>query len=412
MDTEKREKQLTRRGFIRVTSAAAAAFFVPGSGFFACTNTVVRPQLEQLPSSFLTPLDRPQEEGGFYIEYVEGTSYRPTGLDLSTWTLQFVWRRGGEVRHTARLDYSEIASLFADQEESFCHTFQCVGNSPGGALVSTGVFTGVKLRTYLDHLYTVSPDDYKRVNFRCYDGYSSNHTARRVFTDDTAPIYLIYKFNGHPLEEQRGETLAHGFPVRILTPDMMGMKSPKALLEIEVTDDDSVLGYWESRSISSAYPNVTWSDMPFTKANSRIISPVNHQHVSAGRVTVAGFAWSGRQPVTKVEVGVAEDPDDSFGVKWFPATIDDPPSSNMLSVFGASQPEVIEAVGKLGAQQWPQPYVWCRWSATVDLPKRGKRATLFARATDSAGVQQPFVEIGEEIADGNNGIHSLEIIRE
>ncbi len=401
---------ITRRGFIKVTSAAAASLFIPSSGFFACTNSVTGPLIDSLPSSFLTPLDRAETTGGFYIEFIDGKSYRPSGIDLSTWTLQFIWRKNGTTVHTERLGYAEIVSILSDDEESFCHTFQCVGNTPGGALVSTGVFTGGKLRTILERLHTFSPDEFQRVNFRCYDGYTTNHTIDRIFHDTGAPVYLIYKFNGHPLSDTEDETLAHGFPVRLLTPDMMGMKSPKALLEIEITDDDSVTGHWESRTISSEFPETTWADLPLTRINSKIISPLNRQRVTGTQLEVKGFAWAGSDPVATVEVGIAKDPGDSFGVKWYPATIADPPSPDMLSVFGASQPEVVEAVGKLGVQRWPQPYIWCQWSVTIPLPDNGTdRVILLARATDTAGNQQPLLELGADTADGNNGMHAVEI---
>lgn len=405
----RQETTVTRRGFIRVTSAAAASFFIPGSGFFACTRSLTGPQIGSLPSSYLSPLDRTEDVGGFYIEYIDGKAYRPSGIDPATWTLQFVWRKNGNTVHTLRLSYADIVTLFSDSEESFCHTFQCVGNSPGGALVSTGVFSGGKLRSCLEKLYTFSPAEYTRINFRCYDGYSSNQTVERVFSESSAPVYLIYKFNGHPLNTTSDETLAHGFPVRILTPDMMGMKSPKALLEIEITDDDTVVGHWETRSISSSSPDTNWSDLPLTRINSKIISPLQRQRVSGSSLTVSGFAWAGSSPVAQVEVGVAADPGDSFGVKWYTATISNPPDPDLLTVFGASQPEVIEAVGNLGAAQWPQPYVWCHWTASVVLPEGFERVVLLARATAVDGTEQPLIEEGAEVADGNNGIHIVEI---
>ncbi|MBD3421474.1 MAG: molybdopterin-dependent oxidoreductase [Chitinivibrionales bacterium] len=399
----------SRRRFIRVTSAAAAAFFVPGSGFFACSDMTVNPQYTDFPTDYLTPLDRDESRGGFYIEFAEGKSWRPSAIDLSTWTLQFVWTQGGTVQDTARLAYSEIASLFAQEEENFTHTFQCVGNTPGGALVSTGVFTGVKLARFIEHFRKLDANKYQRINFRCYDGYSSNHTIDRIMADTPAPVYLVYKFNGFALSDRTDSSLAHGFPVRIVAPDFMGMKSPKALLEIEITDDDSVVGYWESRRIGKDYPDTTWADKPYTRVNSKIISPVNYQHVSGDRVRAIGFAWSGPNPVATVEVGVTANTDkNAFGVTWHNATIEAPPTQDMISVYGASQPEVIDAVQKLGTGAWPKPFVWTRWH--VDIPLSSKQDfTLLARATDTAGDRQPFIEQGEAIADGNNGIHSIQV---
>jgi len=407
----------SRRNFIRVSSAAAASVFIPGSGFFRCTNTVLEPAIDSLPFTFLSKLDVPEEEGGFYIEFVDGKGYRPTGLDINTWTLQFVWRRNGQVEHTAQLSYDDIASLFPAKEVSLCHTFQCVGNTPGGALVSTGVFTGVKLREYLNHLHTFDPINYKRVNFRCYDGYGSNHRIDKVMYNDDAPVFLIYKFNGQPLNRTDDETLAHGFPVRILAQDMMGMKSPKALLEIEITDDDTVTGHWETMRISKDYPNVTWADLPDTRPNSRIISPLNYQQVGGSSISVQGFAWSGTDPVYRVQVGLIEEISESFTVKWVDAEIAPPPNLDMINVYGAGSPEVIDAVTHLGSQQWPQPFVWCQWSAAVPIPSGWKKGILLARAisrpvgvtTDDQDEPQPLLEIGSDIADGNNGMHAVNV---
>jgi len=290
---------MKRRDFLKTSAAGAAIIFIPGMGFFSCTKNSIEPTVDAIRTRFISPPNLDEEMGGFYIQFIEGKDYKPSDLDLNSWRLKLKQTVNGMVIKQAELSFNEIATRFQNNEKSFFHTFQCVGNTPAGFQMSNGYFSGVPLRMYLEdpQLLDVDWSQANRVYFRCYDGYSTNHKKERIINDDPQPLYLVYKFDGVPFSDRRDASLKHGYPVRLVVPEMLGMKSAKAIIEIEVSDRDEVDGYWETRPVSSDAPNITWADIPPMKINSRIYDPVNYQKVRKGSTyKITGVAFGGIDP--------------------------------------------------------------------------------------------------------------------
>lgn len=404
---------MNRKEFIKLFIGGTALIFVPGTGFFSCTRNSVEPTIDPIGLNFCSPVNLPEEAGGFYIQFFEGREYRPADLDLSTWRLKLTQTVNGSVIKESNLSFDDIATRYPAEETSFFQTFQCVGNTPGGFQLSNGYFSGVPLRFYLENELGVDWAQAKRVYFRSYDGYSTNHLKERIINDDPTPAYLVYKFNGIPFSERRDGSLAHGYPVRMVVPDMLGMKSPKALMEIEVSDRDEVDGYWESRPVRSSEPEITWADIPPLQINSRIYNPVNYQKVSRGNpFTVQGVAVSGVNPVERVEIGLVKvkgrnEPDGD--IVWQDAHIFDRPAAAARPAYDDSDGTAFaEALGRINANPWPAPFVWCQWEYNLQVPDAEGKYGIYARATDSAGNVQPLDELTAlENADGNNSIHRL-----
>lgn len=80
------------------------------------------------------------------------------------------------------------------------------------------------------------------VVFRAYDGYSTSLPLSYIKDND---ILLAYKMNGVTIPPERG------YPFQVVAEDKYGYKWAKWVIEIEVTDDPSYLGYWESRGYSN-----------------------------------------------------------------------------------------------------------------------------------------------------------------
>lgn len=78
----------------------------------------------------------------------------------------------------------------------------------------------------------------KIVVFRCYDGYSTSLPLDFVIDRD---ILLAYRMNGVEIPPERG------FPFQVVAEDKWGYKWAKWVTAIEVSDDESFRGYWESR---------------------------------------------------------------------------------------------------------------------------------------------------------------------
>jgi hypothetical protein len=166
---------------------------------------------------------------------------------------------------------------------------------------------------------------------------------------------LVYAMNGEPLPTE------HGFPLRIYIPDRHGMKQPKWITRLQLTDEDG-RGYWVARG---------WSKDAIVKTTS-VIDTVGASMMlgTANVVPIGGMAYAGARGISKVEVQV----DDAA---WAEATLIAPPLS---------------------------PLTWVLWR--FDWAYQPGRHTFCVRAYDGTGALQPIVERGPH-PDGASGIHSL-----
>lgn len=404
---------MDRRSFVKKSLAAGALLFVPGIGFYSCTRNVIDPTLDPIALNFCSPVDVPEEQGGFYVQFIEGREYRPSDLSLDTWRLRLYQTINGNVIREVFLTFDEIATRYPLQEDSFFQTLQCVGNAPGGFQASNGYFSGVPLRLFLENDLGVDWDQAERLYFRCYDDYHTNHRKERIINDDPAPAYLCYKYNGILYSERRDGCLAHGYPVRMIVPDMLGMKSPKTIMEIEVSDRDEIDGYWESRPVRSTEPNILWADIPKLQINSRLYEPTKYQKVKKGATfTVSGVAFSGVNPVSKVEVGFARVKDRSQvdgDIVWQDANILPRPDATDRPAFDDSNgTDFNRALQKINNNPWPTAFVWCLWQADIQIPDEERKFGVYVRSTDTNGTIQPFDELTAIAnSDGNNAVHRL-----
>ncbi|OGO58350.1 MAG: sulfite oxidase [Chloroflexi bacterium RBG_16_72_14] len=178
--------------------------------------------------------------------------------------------------------------------------------------------------------------------------------ARALTLDEARrpEVLLAYSMNGRPLEPQ------HGFPLRLIVPGWYGMTSVKWLTSIEVVDSP-----FQGFQQAVAYHYQQDADDPGTpvtrqEVRALMIPPgipdffTRHRLVDAGRLRLAGRAWSGVAPVIRVEV----------------------------AVDGAWADAVLEA--GLG------PFAWRGWS--FDWVATPGEHELACRATDAAGRVQPL----------------------
>jgi hypothetical protein len=105
-------------------------------------------------------------------------------------------------------------------------------------------------------------------------------------------IMLTYAWDGLPLMRK------HGFPLRIYIPDLYGMKQPKWIESIEVTDHWEP-GFWVERG---------WNQVAQMQATSVIDTVAADRTITAtdGRklVPIGGIAHAGARGISKVEVQV------------------------------------------------------------------------------------------------------------
>jgi sulfane dehydrogenase subunit SoxC len=284
-------------------------------------------------------------------------------VDAATWRLAI----GGEVRNPLSLSLDQLKER---EKVSLVCTLECAGN--GRARVSprplsqpwleeavgNAEWTGTPLAPLLEE--GGIGDGAVEVLFTGLDrGIQGEleHVYERSLPLEEAlrpELLLAYEVNGQPLPPQ------HGFPLRLIVPGWYGMTHVKWLDRITVLDEpfegfQQALQYREKQSEDD--PGI-----PITRMLPRSLLippgipdfPDRGRFVEPGPIVLEGRAWSGRGPITRVEVSV------DGGRTWDDAALDDP-------------------VGEFG---------WRRWTFSWDDAEPGEYE-LCSRATDGAGNVQP-----------------------
>jgi DMSO/TMAO reductase YedYZ molybdopterin-dependent catalytic subunit len=161
--------------------------------------------------------------------------------------------------------------------------------------------------------------------------------------------------NGAPL------TAEHGAPLRIYVPNRYGMKQPKWITRLEVSDREGA-GYWVERG---------WSKDAIVQTTAVIDTVRSSMMVGEGAVLpIGGIAYAGARGISKVEVQVDDGP-------WSDATL------------------IAPAVG---------PLTWVQWR--YEWRHQPGRHTFRVRAYDGSGALQPTRERGPHPA-GATGVHEV-----
>jgi DMSO/TMAO reductase YedYZ molybdopterin-dependent catalytic subunit len=275
---------------------------------------------------------------------VDTTLVKPRVL-IDEWRLDIK----GEVQSPFSLTYDELLDLEAVEQ---LHTLECISNYVGGELISTALWTGVPLRDLLNRAQ-VKPSAYDVV-FTSVDGYTDSIRIEKAMEERTLVAYLM---NGNTVPQD------HGYPARMLVPDIYGMKNVKWIRSIEVKNYDFI-GYWQAQG---------WSDSAPINTNARIDLPGRSVRWTGGAVTVAGIAFAGARGISKVELS-------TDGAKsWGLATLEDP----------------------MG------PLTWRRWSYQW-TPNDPGPARLIVRATDGTGNTE--TPIGRPpYPDGATGYDAVDV---
>ncbi len=111
------------------------------------------------------------------------------------------------------------------------------------------------------------------VIFYAYDGYSTSMPLSYLLDNN---ILIAYKMNNVTLPPERG------FPFQLVSESKYGYKWIKWITKIELSDNETYLGYWESRG----WPND--ANLPFqtTKVSSPTFGPSGGTYPSAQNVTL------------------------------------------------------------------------------------------------------------------------------
>lgn len=162
-------------------------------------------------------------------DFRENSIKGPQYLDAESYNLTVT----GRVNTPIELTYTEVITTHPLYEKVV--TLYCVEGWD-----VTLLWEGVLVK---DLLETAQVDPAaKIVIFYAYDGYSTSLPLDYLLEND---ILLAYKMNGVVLPPERG------FPFQLVAESKLGYKWIKWVTSIEVSDDVTYRGYWESRGYSN-----------------------------------------------------------------------------------------------------------------------------------------------------------------
>lgn len=333
--------ELPRRGFIRLLGGAAGLGLLPANfgcglsgGAFARGS-----RYAPTPDAPLTPTEL------FYVNYNYGLPEAPAPR---AWRLHL----GGLVDRPVALSLDDLLGFEQVTREV---TLECIGNVPGGTLLSAASFTGPRLRDVVGAA-GASPHAHG-LRVLGLDGFPA-HLPRAVL-DEEALVALT--MNGAPLDA------LHGAPARLLLPGRYGMFSIKWL------DSITLARTWYTWGVARGVAGFVDGA---TRVRSRVDPAWDGRTVRLHEpVEVTGLAVTPGVGVARVEVEVEG--------RWEAAEL----TFNTLD----------DARG---------PWLWSLWRLPW-TPRREGPQVLRVRAFDARGATQ---DEGRRFPYDASGVHSVRVV--
>jgi DMSO/TMAO reductase YedYZ molybdopterin-dependent catalytic subunit len=310
------------------------------------------------------------------------THYDIPAADTGTWQVSIT----GLVDHPLTLSMSDLA---AHSSHTVRVTMECAGN--GRALlhprpvsqpwlveaVGTAEWTGLPLRDLLAeagvHLGAVEVVA-TGADHGAERGVEQDYQRALPLAEALRPdVLLAYAMNGQPLLPQ------HGHPVRLVVPGWYGMAHVKWLRRLHVVDKP-FNGFQHRAYRLRQNPDDDGIPLARIAPRALIVPPGFPDFMSRtritrpGPITLTGRAWSGRGPITRVEVSTDN------GLTWQEARVHPIPE---------------------------HPWAWCAWD--LDWDARPGKYVLVARATDREGNSQPTTEPWNQGGFANNLVHRIPV---
>jgi hypothetical protein len=200
-------------------------------------------------------------------------------IDAETWRLPIT----GMVERPLMLSLDDLHTHYPSREQYV--TLNCISGRIPTTLMSTTLWSGVSVQDVLADARVQPGAKYLQITSE--DGFYESVSLDMINSDER--IMFCYAFDGNPLP------VKNGFPLRIWIPDHFGMKQPKWITSIEVTDEYKE-GYWVQRG---------WDEVARVKTRSEIDTvAVDDAYESGGQklVPIGGIAFAGARGISKVEV--------------------------------------------------------------------------------------------------------------
>jgi DMSO/TMAO reductase YedYZ molybdopterin-dependent catalytic subunit len=276
--------RVNRRKFMRLAAAGLSSALVPLSGCARQLGQAYGSTHRPTPGEPLTPT--PQ----WYFQSVLG-AYE---ADLKRYRLKI----GGVVERGMELSVARMRDEFELVTEKI--TLSCVGNTPGGSLMSSSVFRGVRL-----------VDVMKRV------GVSSKATGAMIFgldgfisyqsIDDLRRNESMFALDmGLTEDTQAPLKIEHGFPCRIMTPGLYGYMQPKWIDSVNFVDH-------------GGYQSVITKSIPYFEGKIQLASGFSSPRggvQAPGPMEIFGYAFGDGRRIARVEVSVDDGPYQPTEIVW------------------------------------------------------------------------------------------------
>lgn len=263
---------VSRRTLLRLAAAGLGSSFAPLLG---CVRELGqgRPTSHwPTPDAPLTPVE------DWYFFAIQG-AYE---ADLASYRVAV----DGLVDRALTLTVGELRSELPVVEELI--TLACVGNSPGGGLISAGRFRGARVRDVLTLAGASS-----RANFAVVTGLDGYVGVLALDDLRERGAILAYDMGTTP-DDLAPLPIDHGFPLRVLTPGLYGYPQPKWIDSITL--------------VESAHYEVVHGSIGYAHARMMLASgfsrPRDGATIRAGRRDILGFAFGDGRAIGRVEVRI------------------------------------------------------------------------------------------------------------
>ena len=215
-------KAMTRRGILfAVFSVVLVAIIAFGVNTGCCQTEGLAPvEVREYEGEDLSSINA----------FRENSIRGPQEIDVESYALRIT----GLVTNSTSYTYDEVLNRHQNYKKVV--TLDCV---EGWSV--TILWEGVLVRDLLAEAEPLANAEV--VIFHAYDGYTTSLPIDYIMDND---ILMAYKMNDVILPPERG------FPFQLVAESKWGYKWIKWITEIELSDDASYRGYWESRGYSNS----------------------------------------------------------------------------------------------------------------------------------------------------------------
>jgi DMSO/TMAO reductase YedYZ molybdopterin-dependent catalytic subunit len=321
-----------RRTLMRLAAAGLASALAPLGG---CARPFGQPRgttHQPTPDAPMTPVD------AWYSMSITG-AYE---ADLASYRLKI----NGAVDDSLELSIAALREGFEQLVAPI--TLACVGNSPGGDLMSSGMFRGVRVR---DVLRRAGVDERASgAIVTGLDGFASYQSMEDLMRSESVFALDL----GTTTEDLAPLPVERGFPCRIMTPGLYGYMQPKWIDTVEVVEHGG-----SQRVIARS--------IPYFEGKMQLASGFSSPRSGSageGLGDILGYAFGDGRLITRVEVSI----DDGA---WQPAEI-------VFDEHGTARRNYLWVL-------WRYP-----WTATPGQHVLRCRATYEDGSTQLEGTRFPY----------------------